>query len=193
MEEKSMDRRVRHTRQRLREALLELMKEKKISEISPTELCRQADINRNTFYAHFSRPGELLVSIEQELCDEMSASIQHSLDVESAHDLILEICEWIYRNREVYEILLSGKGDATFSERILYLAREKSIEEWKKTAPSLSARQLDNLYLYIANGAAAVINAWIQRVEDESPLHIADFIERVSMRGLRAFLDEGGP
>jgi predicted transcriptional regulator len=44
-----MDRRVLYTKMFLREALFELMREKPIGKITPTELCRKANINRNIF------------------------------------------------------------------------------------------------------------------------------------------------
>ena len=61
------DRRVQYTKMFLREALIELMKEKPIGKVTPTELCRRADINRNTFYSHYSCAEDLLRSIEDEL------------------------------------------------------------------------------------------------------------------------------
>jgi hypothetical protein len=44
------DRRVLYTKMFLREALLELMREKPVDRITPTELCRRAGINRNDTY-----------------------------------------------------------------------------------------------------------------------------------------------
>jgi len=69
------DRRVRYTKMVLRESLLALMKQKAISKITPTELCRHADVNRNTFYAHYSSPYDLLIQIESELYEEIRQSI----------------------------------------------------------------------------------------------------------------------
>ena len=48
MSEKKIDRRVRYTKMVLRESLLELMKTKPVVKITTTELCKHADINRNT-------------------------------------------------------------------------------------------------------------------------------------------------
>lgn len=41
-----------------------------------TEICREADINRGTFYAHYSDPYELKRSIENELTDAMQERLE---------------------------------------------------------------------------------------------------------------------
>ena len=48
------DRRVRKTRAILKQSLITLMKEKSIKHITVKELCEQSDINRGTFYLHYS-------------------------------------------------------------------------------------------------------------------------------------------
>lgn len=48
------DRRVRRTRTLLTRGLIQLMKEKDIKEISVKELSDLADINRGTFYLHYT-------------------------------------------------------------------------------------------------------------------------------------------
>ena len=53
---KKEDRRVRYTKQAIRDGFLRLLAEKPIEKISVTEICREADINRGTFYAHYSDP-----------------------------------------------------------------------------------------------------------------------------------------
>ena len=53
MEEKVVDRRVRKTKRQLRLALMKLMADKSIKDISVRELAAIADINRGTFYIHY--------------------------------------------------------------------------------------------------------------------------------------------
>ena len=48
------DRRIRKTKAQLRAGLAKLMKEKNINEITVRELVDEADINRSTFYLHYT-------------------------------------------------------------------------------------------------------------------------------------------
>ena len=54
MEAEKMDRRVRRTRNLLLQGLIRLMNEKDIKDISVRELSDLADINRGTFYLHYT-------------------------------------------------------------------------------------------------------------------------------------------
>ena len=52
----------------LKNALMDLLGEKgSVTKISVRELCERADLNRSTFYAHYSEPKELLEEVENEL------------------------------------------------------------------------------------------------------------------------------
>lgn len=69
MEEKVVDRRVRKTKRQLRLALMKLMADKSIKDISVRELAAIADINRGTFYIHYKDVYDLLSSLEDELAE----------------------------------------------------------------------------------------------------------------------------
>ena len=49
------NRKIKYTKKVLSESLIELLKTKHISEITITELCENADINRTTFYRHYEK------------------------------------------------------------------------------------------------------------------------------------------
>ena len=55
-----VDRRVKYTKMVLEDSFIKLLEKKDISQISITEICDNADINRATFYAHYSDQNDLL-------------------------------------------------------------------------------------------------------------------------------------
>ena len=64
------NRRVRNTRKQLREALLALMRDKPIHEITTKELTERADLNRGTFYLHYTDIYDLLHNVEDDLIEQ---------------------------------------------------------------------------------------------------------------------------
>ncbi|MCD8146392.1 MAG: TetR/AcrR family transcriptional regulator [Clostridiales bacterium] len=62
---KPLDRRQRKTRQAIQNALLSLMKEKPLSKITVSELAATADVNRKTFYNHYSNIQEVRDELDQ--------------------------------------------------------------------------------------------------------------------------------
>ncbi len=47
------DRRTRYTKQTIKDTFLELLKQKSFTKITVTEICKNAEINRGTFYLHY--------------------------------------------------------------------------------------------------------------------------------------------
>lgn len=184
------DRRVLYTKMFLRESLLALMKEKPIAKITPSELCRHAGINRNTFYAHYDSPEALLQSIEDVLYEQVSHSIERSLKHESISALLAEIFHAIYDNRDLCAVLFSEYGDKDFLRRIVDLAHDRTIAEWRAAGGWEEDGQIEMLYHFSVSGSVAVIQNWVREGMKKSPEEVARFIERASAFGLHGFIDK---
>ncbi|MEC0270445.1 TetR/AcrR family transcriptional regulator [Paenibacillus anseongense] len=63
---KNIDRRIKRSLRLLKQSFLELMKEKKFASITIQDITDRADVNRSTFYAHFSDKYALLDLIIRE-------------------------------------------------------------------------------------------------------------------------------
>ena len=74
--QKKTDRRVRKTKSQLKTGLAQLMREKSIREITVKELVDAVDINRSTFYLHYSDIPGLLAEVENEMMEEMQRAIR---------------------------------------------------------------------------------------------------------------------
>lgn len=59
------DARVKYTKMVLKKALLELMQHKPVNKITVKEICERAELNRATFYAHYSDCFDLLESMRR--------------------------------------------------------------------------------------------------------------------------------
>lgn len=182
------DRRIKYTKMALRQSLLELMKKQPIFKITVTDICANADINRNTFYSHYSSPEDLLWQIEEELYNDIKQSVERSLKTETISTFINEICLSIADNGDLCKILFSEYGDKEFLKRIMYIARDKSLQEWKNISKDIDTHTLEKLYTFIANGAVALIQVWIQDGMKQSPQEVAMFIDQLTIHGLYGML-----
>lgn len=66
------DRRVKKTKKAIQNALLKLMDRKNISDITIIELTREADVNRKTFYNHYSDIYQVMDEIEDNIVDNLN-------------------------------------------------------------------------------------------------------------------------
>ena len=78
-----LDARKRYTQMMLKQAFLTLLKEKPVNRITVKEVCALAQLNRATFYAHYSDCFALMESIENELIAAFERSLRYvdSFDV----------------------------------------------------------------------------------------------------------------
>ena len=84
------DRRARRTRRLLKESLLELMEQKHFSEISVRDVTDNADMNRTTFYLHYTDTTQLLQSMEEDLLAEVQRLRAENAYLKNLQALVLE-------------------------------------------------------------------------------------------------------
>ncbi len=184
--ETKTDRRVLYTKMFLKESLLELMKEKPVDKITPTELCRKANINRNTFYTHYYTPRDVLSEIESEFSTQIIDSLQNQFTSEdiAISEMLDEICRIIYEKQEFCKILLSENGDAAFFETIINLGKGVIIEGWRNQGVNLSDEKMEMFFSFIVNGSVALIRKWAASDMKNSPREIAELIQHATYGGI---------
>ena len=185
------DRRVLYTKMFLRESLLELMKEKPVDKITPTELCRRAEINRNTFYTHYYTARDVLEEIETELSVQIIESLSNRFTAENIDipQMLNEICRIIYEKQDFCKILLSENGDSAFFERTIMLGKSVIIDGWRREGVNLSDDQMDMFFSYIVIGSVALIRKWAADDMKNTPEEIATLIERATYGGINGMTE----
>ena len=66
-----IDRRIRKTKAQLRAGLTKLMRQKSVKEITVKELVDEVDINRSTFYLHYTDINQMLDTLEEDLLNQI--------------------------------------------------------------------------------------------------------------------------
>lgn len=62
------DKRITKTKRSLKAAMIEMLSKEDFEHVSITELCRQAEISRITFYSHYNDKYALLDEIFDDMC-----------------------------------------------------------------------------------------------------------------------------
>lgn len=170
------DARVRYTRMIIQQTFLKLLKEKPIAKITVKEICELAEINRTTFYKHYSDPYDLLKQLELEAIHGLLSVIEDMKDNDPARVLLPILCA-IQKNRELFHHLTSAQSDNSFLYRLAASCFRKICELAPKETGCGNADPMSVLrFSYIAGGIAGVIEYWLQSGMNESPEAIADKI-----------------
>ena len=94
----------------IREAMVRLMREKPFEKITITDIVKEADINRGTFYAHFKDSGDVLNSIKENIISELKgafAGLSPDIALANPRPLLDSVSEFVLRDREYYRLLIS--------------------------------------------------------------------------------------
>ena len=185
------DRRVKYTKMVLRESLLELLQTKPINRISVTELCNNADVNRGTFYAHYSDPYDLLRHIEDELYNDLHDCLSENVNQplrKTTTDMLLVL----NRNREICRVVLGANSNTQFMQRIYNMCYEFFGQRWSCAQAKLPLPE-EYLYRFIASGNIELIRHWLMNDETRSPEDIAAMITTMMERIMQLCMEGEQP
>ncbi len=159
---KKDNQRTRISKMLLKNALLDLLAEKKSAEkISVRELCERAELNRSTFYAHYSEPKDLLEETEDEALAAASGYLSRigRANDKNAADLMLSFLKYIKDNDKTFRILLVDAADSGFREKFIRGAAGMIVDSFDIT---LVPEEEQYIYSYILNGSSSVVIQWIR-------------------------------
>jgi AcrR family transcriptional regulator len=144
-----------------------------------------ADINRSTFYSHYSSQHDLLHSIEEELIKDMIATLsQYSFSKEEDTLLMTEkILEYIAEKHEVCKILLSENSDIHFQKKGMLIMKEHIYKNWVPNS-QVDQESLDYLSLFVVSGSIHVIKNWLEKGMDKTPRELALILTNFTNKGL---------
>lgn len=186
------DRRVKYTKMVLKESLIGLLQKKTIDKISIKEICETADINRSTFYAHYSDQYDLLRQIEHEVLRDLNDYLDNYSFKENkaeSFQVMKNIFEYIVENAELCKVLLGENGDIEFQKKIMMLVQRQCMEEWQGEGIR-DSDTIDYLLLFGVNGSIGVVQKWLQNGMKSSATEMAELIIKFTYQGISAFLKE---
>lgn len=187
-----VDRRVRKTKAQLREGLAHLMLEKSIKEITVKELVDKVDINRSTFYLHYSDIYQMLQKIEEEALENITCMLTDSpvdfSDKESTLAFTTKFFSILDSDKDLCRALLGPHGDMAFVEQIENLLAGTFLKQLPGTFPK-DDPNLKYAYAFTLNGCVGLIKTWLSLPVQESPAHIAELTCRLIENATQGYLD----
>ncbi len=184
MVESRSDRRVRYTKMVIKQALLDLMKDKPINKIKVTEICTRADVGRGSFYAYYESAYDLMEQIEDEIFADISRSIKESSASSTSSVMLTEIMRYVSENIDMCKVLLGPNGDKEFIRRLVNIERDRNVKEWQRAQPDASTISFELQYVFISSGVVGILESWIADDTRQSPEEIALIIAELIARCL---------
>ncbi|EPF30600.1 hypothetical protein HMPREF9194_00917 [Treponema maltophilum ATCC 51939] len=125
------------SRRLIRDAYVNLMQEKPIDKISISDIVREADLNRGTFYAHYSNPMDVLMEIANEILGDVEgffADFSFTDFLKEPMPLLLRVEKLLADNLDFYRRINLNTASIGFTDRIKkilieYISSNQSVPE----------------------------------------------------------------
>ena len=178
---KKIDRRVRYTKMVLRESLSALLKDESIEKITVKRICEHADINRGTFYSHYSDQFDLYNNIVDELIEGIFERLGNFMTVpeEELVKSIVNTFEYIKENGELITTLINKGVEYNVEKRIRNIVEEIYLSK----NDDVDMDYLNCAYSFIAAGSISLIRQWLNSDMSKSAEEMAFFSRQLISRG----------
>ena len=181
------DRRVRRTKQLIKQSLIELMHEKPFKDITVKDITERADLNRGTFYLHYVDIYDLLSKIEDETLqdiEEMMLDYRCKINMPSCYELLDELFSYIEDNRDLFEVLLHSQSEGIFLNKLQYLIKTMGLDLMNMIYKDTSRPHYCYFLSFVLNGVLGVTEQWFNNGMDMSSTEMATMIDHFIMDGI---------
>lgn len=162
---------------------MKLLKEKQLSAITIKEICELADINRSTFYSHYSDQYDLLYKMEKEIIGDMQEKLNSHNDSKDELMQTEKILEYIAAKKDIFQILLNDNGDTGFQKKVIDVAHQFLMKDLM-VVHNHKEGSIEYMSTFIISGSIHVIKSWLDNEMDKSQKEMAEMINTFAMKGL---------
>jgi AcrR family transcriptional regulator len=174
-DENSGDRRIRKTRDQIKQALIKLLLTRDLKDITVSELTERANINRGTFYLHYRSVKDLFRQIEEETVEEFSRYI---MNYKNRSAVLGDLFQYVAMNQEICRVLLRSPDSALIT-RLFELSRPGSLGEFRRYYQHWDEEHYEFYYDFICYGAFAMLRRWLEAGMKESVEQITLMVDRM--------------
>ncbi len=152
--------RITVTKRMLKEGLIRLLEKKPLDKISITELCREAEINRTTFYRHYELPKDVLMEMQSDFFED---AVKHFNNPMTTNDLE-QFFIYLYEHSELVKLFFQYNSDADWAKSFTWIFNSFPDKMMPKAFRNIDENSAKLLSTYLAGGTFFLARQWI--IED---------------------------
>ena len=159
----------------IKKALAKLVHEKDIGKITVSDIIREADISRGTFYAHYSDVHAVVEQIEAEEMKNLIDFVERfgfEKLVTEVDEFIENICIYMSRDVEYYRMIAQSNILNNFLWRLVNVYYENLLEYTMNILYATNRDEAELYIIYITSGAKTIILSWLNGEINGTPAEI---------------------
>lgn len=184
------DRRVVRTKRAIRNALIRLLSQKSINEITVKDLADTADINRKTFYNYYSDIHQVIDEMENELVAAFEDALQENVfnpDMQNPYAVFSKLTEILSSDIDFYGYLLKSDATSNLIAKIMSALKSKAREAFADQV-SLDDNTLGLIIDYVAAGMIAVYQSWFNSDRKLPIEKISEQVSIITLGGIKGMI-----
>lgn len=192
MEEKKLDRRTAKTKKAIAIALAKLLSEKEINKITITDIAKEADINRKTFYNYYSSVYEVIDDIENEIVSAFSKSLSEidmKSDFQKPQIILRVLMEIIRQHADFYGRIFTAGANPNLPDKIAAAITERLKSEFEART-ELDGIKLEIISTYTIAGMAAVYREWFRSGKTIAVEEVSKYCTELMLGGINGMFNE---
>jgi AcrR family transcriptional regulator len=166
----------------IKDALLRLLTDKEYADVTIADLCREAEINRGTFYLHYSNLREVLEELLDDALQNMNGVLVQIGCAPAEKSSGVPLCRFLRENKKYQPLFFSDSLHSHVIERI-------AADGWQSFCTRMSAQSgldeaaLKAIFFFQLNGCLAISQRNID-ISDDSWALIQCQVDRFLKNGL---------
>ncbi|WP_208587027.1 TetR/AcrR family transcriptional regulator [Gracilibacillus suaedae] len=162
------DRRVRKSKIALKNALISLLQQKNLQQITVTKIVQAADVNRGTFYKHYQYKEELLEEMVDDVILDLIDSYREPLkegekiSIDNLNVSAIKIFDHVEKHADFYTIIAKSNALVGLQSRICMQLTDLMKEVVEQTR-EIKGIELNLLASYQAYAIWGLIREWIDQ------------------------------
>lgn len=188
----AQDRRITKTKAAIKEAFFSIIKDKKSSKITVTEIANRANIDRKTFYLHYDSPEAIMDEFYKNLINDFLLILEKNDFFDRSFDVLAlfqSLNTLAMRDIELYRHIAKMPSYASFWEEIKDIAKSVVIESMSG-AINMSK---DELNMYADFYTAGIVSAYLKWLRNEVSLtetEVVNILSTASYYGFQKLLPQ---
>lgn len=164
---KPNNKRRRESQHRMESAFIQLLQDRDLRQISVTDICREAGVNRTTFYANYDDIYALSAAVQHRLEEEVMELYAEEREQRRGDHNFLKLFYHIRDNQLFYSTYFKLSADSGL--RVIGYDMQEALAYYDQ-------RHIEYHIEFFGNGLNAVIKRWLSGGCRESPEEMYDII-----------------
>jgi AcrR family transcriptional regulator len=189
--EQKVDMRIRRTHKLLWEALMALLEDKRLEQITVQDICDRAMVHRTTFYKHYQDKYDLLEQGARSLFEELSTNLAPlsmmlaEVTEGKAPEEVVQVFAHVSENRRFYHETLLGEGIGPFRKLLTTYLVDLMLQ---RISTREGAREIPDVLIaqYAAGVFITMLTWWLQQGLPYPPRRMAQYVTQFIVYGSSA-------